>query len=93
MEAAGIRPEEYCHKEFFSNDRTCDLPGALALLKQYGERFENIIVVIHLEMARDLPTEFGLRVLGVDDFPSFAFFHGEGCVIDCEKRTCVPFDY
>ena len=93
-QAIGLEPDYIsrrvvCHKELFSDDRVCDIEGALRVIAEYDGEVDVLIVVTHYEMALWLPRVFGHKVLRVNNnFPEYSYRHGQGCLIDCEKGTC-----
>ena len=81
--------EEMCHQSLFSSDSECNPQPALGLVKQFGEKFENLIVVTHQEMASELPRVFCTQVLDIQTPLHFrAASHGQGFAIDVATNTC-----
>lgn len=76
---------ESCHDEFFSNDSVCDVKKALEVIVEFGQRFEILVVVSHLEMMEVLPTAFGDTVDIL--IPQNRLEFGQGYVINLTHKS------
>ena len=76
-----------CHQELFSNDKVCDAPAALDIVKKYGEDFENVVVVTHAEMTLELSRLF-CQSVGINGAYRSDISYGQGFAIDCKEKTC-----